>query len=52
MIGSRPGLEPDFQRASAGQTSPGALPYITVSPADAEELADILSVGSHVVIRR
>jgi hypothetical protein len=52
MIGSRPGLEPDFQRASAGQTSAGALPYITVSPADAEELADILSVGSHVVIRR
>jgi LysM repeat protein len=52
MIGSRPGIEPDFQRLSAGQTTAGALPYITVSPADAEELADILSVGSHVVIRR
>jgi hypothetical protein len=44
MIGS--------QRFSAGQGTPGAVPFITVSPTDAEELADILSVGSQVVIRR
>ena len=30
----------------------GASPSIQVSPADAEELSDILSVGSRVVIRR
>ncbi len=53
IIGSRPGLEPDIQRASAGgQVTPGTAPYIAVSPTDAEELADILSVGSPVVIRR
>ena len=53
MIGSRPGLDPNSQRVTAdGQAARGAVPYIAVSPTDAEELADILSVGSPVVIRR
>jgi LysM repeat protein len=53
IIGSRPRSNPDFQRVSSGgQIATSAVPYITVSPTDVEELADILSVGSPVVIRR
>lgn len=37
---------------SGGAGSPVAIPHVKVSPADAVEIADILSVGSPVVIRR
>jgi hypothetical protein len=53
MIGSRPSIDPDFQRVGAnGQAIRGTVPYLTVTPSDADELADILSIGSRVVIRR
>jgi hypothetical protein len=53
MIGSRPTLDPNFQRGGAGGALPtGSMPYLAVSPSDAEELADILSIGSRVMIRR
>jgi hypothetical protein len=39
--------------SSSAPTAPGAsAPAIQVSAADAEELSDILSIGSRVVIRR
>jgi hypothetical protein len=53
MIGSQPSLNPDFQRMNAnGTVTQGIVPYLTVAPSDAEELADILSIGSRVVVRR
>jgi LysM repeat protein len=36
----------------SGPSAAGAPPVLQVSPADAEELHDILSIGSRVVIRR
>jgi LysM repeat protein len=53
LIGSSPALVPDWQRVAAGgQAVTGHAPYLAVSPSDAEELADILSIGSRVVVRR
>jgi LysM repeat protein len=49
-----PATTPTLVIASAPLTVPTATPSATiqVSPADAEELSDILSVGSRVVIRK
>jgi LysM repeat protein len=53
VIGSQPSSQPTRERIGAdGQITSNAIPYVAVSPADAEELADILSVGSRVTIRR
>lgn len=53
VIGSHPSAQPDYQQVGAGgAASGGTMPYLKVAPTDANELADILSVGSRVEIRR
>lgn len=42
----------DTPAAAVAAGSPVAVPHVKVAPADAVEIADILSVGSPVVIRR